>query len=103
MKPVPSVHMKRREVPSAVGSKFRATASLGEPDDGNSVTTNQIGPGKSIGMKKEANPGQGGLLFSSRTVPRSYSFGAGAPEDRKSTRLNSSHVKISYAVFRMKK
>src|SRR5436309_13930935 len=26
-----------------------------------------------------------------------------ATEDRKSTRLNSSHVKISYAVFRLKK
>src|SRR5690606_40481728 len=25
--------------------------------------------------------------------------GTGSPEDRKSTRLNSSHVKISYAVF----
>src|SRR5436309_11115540 len=28
---------------------------------------------------------------------------AGRPEDRKSTRLNSSHVKISYAVFCLKK
>src|SRR5690606_40144858 len=28
---------------------------------------------------------------------------AGAPRDRKSTRLNSSHVKISYAVFCLKK
>src|SRR5690349_23714968 len=27
----------------------------------------------------------------------------GAPEDRKSTRLNSSHVEISYAVFCLKK
>src|SRR5690606_41722551 len=27
----------------------------------------------------------------------------GPPEDRKSTRLNSSHVKISYAVFCLKK
>src|SRR5690606_41855373 len=29
--------------------------------------------------------------------------GLGAGEDRKSTRLNSSHVKISYAVFCLKK
>src|SRR5690606_39930171 len=28
---------------------------------------------------------------------------SGAPRDRKSTRLNSSHVKISYAVFCLKK
>src|SRR5690606_41435929 len=31
------------------------------------------------------------------------SYACYAPSDRKSTRLNSSHVKISYAVFRLKK
>src|SRR5207253_7629565 len=31
------------------------------------------------------------------------SFSGGAPEDRKSTRLNSSHVAISYAVLCLKK
>src|SRR5690606_40834083 len=36
--------------------------------------------------------------------PGSYQVGARARvEDRKSTRLNSSHVKISYAVFCLKK
>src|SRR3989442_10403736 len=30
-------------------------------------------------------------------------FGTTVPEDRKSTRLNSSHVRISYAVFCLKK
>src|SRR3989442_8816804 len=30
-------------------------------------------------------------------------FDAATPEDRKSTRLNSSHVRISYAVFCLKK
>src|SRR5690606_41299507 len=39
-----------------------------------------------------------------RTSLRAALFGAGAQfEDRKSTRLNSSHVKISYAVFCLKK
>src|SRR5690606_40035422 len=37
-----------------------------------------------------------------RSPPRSGS-GEAAPPDRKSTRLNSSHVKISYAVFCLKK
>src|SRR5690606_41322638 len=36
----------------------------------------------------------------SRSVPRRCSLSGG---DRKSTRLNSSHVKISYAVFCLKK
>src|SRR5208283_5538892 len=47
-------------------------------------------------------------LFRSRRRPRSvcsptgYS-GAAPPRDRKSTRLNSSHITISYAVFCLKK
>src|SRR2546426_8323473 len=34
---------------------------------------------------------------------REFVTGAGAPADRKSTRLNSSHLVISYAVFCLKK
>src|SRR5699024_11447053 len=35
--------------------------------------------------------------------PRSPAHARGAGQDRKSTRLNSSHVSISYAVFCLKK
>src|SRR5437868_10840826 len=35
--------------------------------------------------------------------PCLFEYGADFPEDRKSTRLNSSHVSISYAVFCLKK
>src|SRR6266540_82428 len=35
--------------------------------------------------------------------PRIWTLGGLAPEDRKSTRLNSSHITISYAVFCLKK
>src|SRR6516162_11426381 len=35
--------------------------------------------------------------------PRSSALWRGPPEDRKSTRLNSSHLVISYAVFCLKK
>src|SRR3989442_5793452 len=42
-----------------------------------------------------------------RPLPRAVRRGAGRPRphdrDRKSTRLNSSHVRISYAVFCLKK
>src|SRR5690606_40358466 len=38
-----------------------------------------------------------------RTVPSARQGGKQKREDRKSTRLNSSHVKISYAVFCLKK
>src|SRR5690606_42133662 len=41
---------------------------------------------------------------SSALAPRPYTVSVGnATRDRKSTRLNSSHVKISYAVFCLKK
>src|SRR5690554_7763600 len=36
-------------------------------------------------------------------IPRNSSLQAANQEDRKSTRLNSSHVRISYAVFCLKK
>src|SRR5204863_3433957 len=49
-------------------------------------------------------------LFRSRGVPGCFSIHAtdlngtsSSPRDRKSTRLNSSHVEISYAVFCLKK
>src|SRR3712207_8274397 len=38
-----------------------------------------------------------------RALPAGALRGAGAPLDRKSTRLNSSHANISYAVFCLKK
>src|SRR3989442_8827162 len=40
-------------------------------------------------------------LSNSRTCP--YKNATGSKPDRKSTRLNSSHVRISYAVFCLKK
>src|SRR5690606_42165547 len=56
----------------------------------------------------------GGHLLASPAVDHRHALGAepardrggvdgGVPQDRKSTRLNSSHVKISYAVFCLKK
>src|SRR5436309_7434399 len=50
--------------------------------------------------------GQGGLNVTGQialTSPGSSSASRVASLDRKSTRLNSSHVKISYAVFCLKK
>src|SRR3989454_6025672 len=38
-----------------------------------------------------------------RSAPRTGSLKRGGPGDRKSTRLNSSHLVISYAVFCLKK
>src|SRR5690606_39531003 len=55
--------------------------------------------------------GRGPPVEAIRTRPLTDKFGSvvsglmalDADRDRKSTRLNSSHVKISYAVFRLKK
>src|SRR5690606_41243474 len=55
-------------------------------------------------------PGRRGEIDADRPAPgffgagrRALHRGEGAGRDRKSTRLNSSHVKISYAVFCLKK
>src|SRR5436305_2353338 len=44
------------------------------------------------------DPASGHVRYMAPLAPR-----PGEPEDRKSTRLNSSHVRISYAVFCLKK
>src|SRR3712207_7192080 len=44
-----------------------------------------------------------GEAFDVRREPLKVREAYGAGEDRKSTRLNSSHANISYAVFRLKK
>src|SRR5690554_6577818 len=43
------------------------------------------------------------VIFGSNGDGTSNGYGIGLPRDRKSTRLNSSHVRISYAVFCLKK
>src|SRR5436305_7748349 len=46
----------------------------------------------------------GGAVVAALQLAPQHEAGAEAgPEDRKSTRLNSSHVRISYAVFCLKK
>src|SRR5690606_39379685 len=46
---------------------------------------------------------QCGIEPNAPTCSRAANTGSGTTGDRKSTRLNSSHVKISYAVFCLKK
>src|SRR5438874_3582648 len=66
------------------------------------------------GVAQSARVGAGGLLVHGglpengnlrlgATNATSSSLGSGQHRDRKSTRLNSSHVEISYAVFCLKK
>src|SRR5690554_7159053 len=59
------------------------------------------GPGSARRRRPETAPGCGttqlGVVHSGRESRSHF------PEDRKSTRLNSSHVRISYAVFCLKK
>src|SRR5439155_25592708 len=51
--------------------------------------------------RRPSNPGRGPP--NRRPLPRRTRASPGPPPDRKSTRLNSSHVAISYAVFCLKK
>src|SRR5690606_41704156 len=65
-------------------------------------------PPRTRGRCDRAGPGSGGRrpAWRERPLRRPGSPGSGRGQvarDRKSTRLNSSHVKISYAVFCLKK
>src|SRR6266403_4595888 len=53
-------------------------------------------------FRSRPDAARGSCAPSSGSCPRRRSP-AGRPRDRKSTRLNSSHVEISYAVFCLKK
>src|SRR5690606_13102580 len=56
------------------------------------------------GQSRSADPTLEHLRFERTAKPRTAKAGSNVSQiDRKSTRLNSSHVKISYAVFCLKK
>src|SRR3712207_9378415 len=63
------------------------------------------GPGFHAGGFQQARPfvGKEGRGLSADDGARPAKGGAAPPRDRKSTRLNSSHANISYAVFCLKK
>src|SRR5436309_12115758 len=58
----------------------------------------RVGEGLGLLAERRLRPPEGALRTSGRRAPHRRDG-----EDRKSTRLNSSHVKISYAVFCLKK
>src|SRR3712207_6997769 len=61
-----------------------------------------FGPGQAIPWERERMKRQT-ILQRRSWVTNSRATGAIRPGDRKSTRLNSSHANISYAVFCLKK
>src|SRR5699024_12102389 len=79
-------------------NKQRGSGALGYSDPG-------AGPRfLSVGWETRVVASTGAGLFSLvRENRRRLVRGGGVPLDRKSTRLNSSHVSISYAVFGVKK
>src|SRR3712207_7321567 len=77
---------------------FRSTRISPDPRGGNANT------GRVPDARSSRSPARGGrdlrgVVFHQEQVPRVHK----AEPDRKSTRLNSSHANISYAVFCLKK
>src|SRR5438874_8299694 len=73
-----------------------------EPESSVAATTNGAAEEKSPGISSES----GGIRSAGQTrisAPARVSLRPSERRDRKSTRLNSSHVEISYAVFCLKK
>src|SRR3712207_7648356 len=54
-------------------------------------------------LRQKSRPHDGRGRQGARSLPSAAGGGAAASLDRKSTRLNSSHANISYAVFCLKK
>src|SRR5690606_39755393 len=65
-----------------------------------------LGAGRGLAAQRQVDAGQqlgGGLVVSQQHQGAAALLVDALQADRKSTRLNSSHVKISYAVFCLKK
>src|SRR5699024_12362973 len=62
-----------------------------------------VGEFKQAGLTALAGAGKGTLLVAEQLTLQQVFRHGGTVEDRKSTRLNSSHVSTSYAVFCLKK
>src|SRR5690554_7519292 len=63
----------------------------------------KLGQARGAAIVSAANSGLAVHEYSARQVKQAVVGTGGADKDRKSTRLNSSHVRISYAVFCLKK
>src|SRR2546428_8859791 len=70
-----------------------------------SVRTLQVLKDEAAGLGRNAGVGAGhvGVVFEDQVAIRPAQSRFGLSQDRKSTRLNSSHDQISYAVFCLKK
>src|SRR5439155_23916026 len=78
------------------------TGTATEPDGDATILQWSI-PSGPPGPAPDYDPGNTLSVTTQPPTPGYYTFAFTATEDRKSTRLNSSHVAISYAVFCLKK
>src|SRR5690606_41445146 len=96
--PTPSTPERRRQAPAVgvvgVGGDHRAT---GHPARGDTVVTRRQRQRRAADDHGDAGAAHGRIGQGDAHPATAVS------SDRKSTRLNSSHVKISYAVFCLKK
>src|SRR5690554_7101581 len=97
-------------LPTAMGLG-REEALEAESVRGQPCRTERSDQGAGAGYRRDAHPGFPGLAYQMEAgIGDQWGAGIGdqrhilaGQQDRKSTRLNSSHVRISYAVFCLKK
>src|SRR5438034_2352810 len=91
----------------ALGSAMISRAASAQPGSSVSLThtvTVTVPPRVKVQVTSAAPTVQrAGLVASSQTTIDGLALSVSATQDRKSTRLNSSHTVISYAVFCLKK
>src|SRR5690606_16629491 len=100
-RPVPGPRRAARQQtdPTAPGRRPSRDGPPGDRDDGGALPRLVAGGARVPARADRPRAGRPADLRRLRADPD----GRAAREDRKSTRLNSSHVKISYAVFCLKK
>src|SRR5690606_41998761 len=79
---------------------FRSKGSTHRPK---AVTLCRHNEGSSVYFQDQLRHTLKGFKIQAGVAPEEFQQVTGISPDRKSTRLNSSHVKISYAVFCLKK
>src|SRR2546422_3348823 len=98
--------MERREFVAAAGAALMMGRTVGRSDR----LTGRGGDSPTVRLSDRQTPLLGPDVFARRQerlrqelITRKLDLFIAAPRDRKSTRLNSSHGYISYAVFCLKK
>src|SRR5205814_6750697 len=98
----PAAHSARHPFPTRRSSDLGLSAARAAYVGGCAGTSNLLA-GQRYGIPVSGTQAHSWIMFFENEREAFQNYARALPKDRKSTRLNSSHLGISYAVFRLKK